>query len=158
MSLSLSSRVAAVLLSTCLALGAGACKDSEQAAASKTVDVPAGGASEEALRERVTLYWKTRAAGNLHTGYPFYEPAFRERYTADQFAINFSRLNRFAPVMLGIDSVEIDAEKARARVTVKLRAKVDMLEGAEIEAPTSETWALEGGNWWRQAEPLAPSF
>jgi len=114
--------------------------------------------SERALRERVDAYWQARTNANLHAAYPYYEPAFRARYTADAFARNFRRLNRFAPEFQGIVSVTIDADHARAEVKVKLRTAPAVLDGRELISVTKEVWLLQDGTWWKEAEPLLPSL
>lgn len=114
--------------------------------------------AEKALRGRVTEYWAARRAANLHAAYPFYEAAFRAKYTADQFARDFRRLNRFAPELLGIESVAVDASGNKAVVKVKLRAKVDVLDGRELDSVIAEDWLLEEGTWMLAAEPLLPNI
>lgn len=115
-------------------------------------------AAEQALRNRVTEYWATRRAANLHASYPFYEAAFRTKYTADQFARDFRRLNRFAPELVGIESITVDPSGNKAVVRVKLRAKVDVLDGRELDSVIAEDWLLEEGNWVRAGEPLLPNI
>jgi hypothetical protein len=115
------------------------------------------GSSGQALRERVTAYWQARTRADLRGAYPFYEPAFRARYTSEAFARNFGRLNRFAPEFLGIVAVAIDARGTRARVKVKLRTTPAVLDGHELISVTEEVWLLQKGTWWKQEESLVPN-
>jgi hypothetical protein len=114
--------------------------------------------AEAALRERVTAYWKNRAVTNLHACYPFYESSFRGKYTADQFATDFRRLNRFAPEFLGIDGVTIDPSGAKARVMVKLRTHPDVLQGQELVSSVEDIWLLEDGVWNKAGELTFPNI
>ena len=113
---------------------------------------------EKALRDRVDAYWRHRAATNLHACYPFYETGFRSKYTADQFAVEFRRLNRFAPEFLGIDGVTLDASGAKAAVRVKLRTHPDVLQGQELVSSVEETWLLEDGVWNKGGELTFPNI
>jgi hypothetical protein len=130
------------------------------AAAAAPAPAAAGPVSEaeKALRERVSAYWKNRAATNLHACYPFYESAFRNKYTADQFATDFRRLNRFAPEFLGIDAATIDASGSKATVKVKLRTRPDVLQGQELLSSSEETWVLESGVWNKAGELTFPNI
>jgi hypothetical protein len=112
--------------------------------------------AEKHLRERVTAYWKARMTMNLQSCLPFYEKAFRSRYTPDSFARDFRRLNRFAPEFLGVDSIAFDESGARATVRTRLRTKVPGVGDQEIVASVEEVWLLEDGEWWKAAEPLLP--
>jgi hypothetical protein len=114
--------------------------------------------AEKALRERVSEYWKNRAATNLHACYPFYESSFRSKYTADQFATDFRRLNRFAPEFLGIDGATVDPSGAKATVKIKLRIRPDVLMGQELVSTSEETWVLEGGVWNKAGELTFPNI
>jgi hypothetical protein len=114
--------------------------------------------AEKALRERVAAYWGFRANTNLHACYPFYESSFRGKYTADQFATDFRRLNRFAPEFMGVEGVSIDAAGARATVKVKLRTHPDVLQGEELISAVEETWLLENGVWNKAGELTFPNI
>jgi hypothetical protein len=113
---------------------------------------------EKALRERVSQYWGFRATTNLHACYPFYEVAFRTKYTADQFAVDFRRLNRFAPEFLGVDSVAIDPSGTKAKVKLKLRTHPDVLQGQELISPIEDSWLLEDGVWNKASELTFPNI
>jgi hypothetical protein len=113
---------------------------------------------EKALRDRVTEYWKIRATSNLHACYPFYEASFRSKYTPDQFATDFRRLNRFAPEFLGIDGVILDPSGAKATVKVKLRTRPDVLQGQELISSVEETWLVEDGIWNKAGELTFPNI
>jgi hypothetical protein len=113
---------------------------------------------EKVLRERVSQYWGFRATANLHACYPFYEAAFRSKYTADQFAVDFRRLNRFAPEFMGIDSVAIDPSGSKAKVKLRLRTHPDVLQGQELISPIDDTWLLEDGVWNRAGELTFPNI
>ncbi len=115
------------------------------------------GASEAGLRRRVVAYWNARAAANLQQSYAFYAPAFRAKYTADEFARNFRRLNRFAPEFVRIESLSIDAERGRAMVKVRLRVRIAEFDNEPIESVTEDVWLFESGAWWKEGEPLIPN-
>jgi hypothetical protein len=139
-----------------------------QAAPAKPAAAPAASApavatklppeQEKALRERVNEYWSYRGKANLHACYPYYEAAFRKKYTADQFAVDFRRLNRFAPEFLGVDEIVPDPSGAKATVKMKLRTHPDVLQGQELISPVEETWMLEDGVWNRAGELTFPSL
>jgi hypothetical protein len=113
---------------------------------------------EKAVRERASAYWGQRAATNLHACYPFYEASFRSKYTADQFAVEFRRLNRFAPEFMGIDGVTIDPSGAKATVKVKLRTHPDVLQGQELVSSVEDVWLLENGVWNKAGELTFPNI
>jgi hypothetical protein len=113
---------------------------------------------EKALRDRVTEYWKNRATSNLHACYPFYEASFRSKYTPDQFATDFRRLNRFAPEFLGIDGVTLEPSGAKATVKIKLRTRPDVLQGQELISAVEETWLVEDGIWNKAGELTFPNI
>lgn len=133
-------------------------KAAKAAAPKPAMSPKAGTAAELSLRERVAAYWKVRETTNLHAAYPFYEPAFREKYTADGFARDFRRLDRFAPQFVGVDTLAIDPSGARATVKIKLRTKPDVLGGQELVSVTEEAWVHVDGVWWKGAEPTLPSL
>jgi hypothetical protein len=112
--------------------------------------------AEKAVTQRVTEYWKTRATMNLQAVYPFYEPDFRAKYSADVFARDFRRLNRFAPEFLGVEGITLDGKKAT--VKVKLKTKPDVLMGQELVSVVDEVWVDQGGTWYRVAESLLPNI
>lgn len=114
--------------------------------------------AEQALRDRASAYWKLRATTNLHACYPFYEASFRSKYTADQFATDFRRLNRFAPEFLGVEGASIDPTGAKATVKVKLRTRPDVLQGQELLSTVEETWLLEEGVWNKGGELTFPNI
>lgn len=120
----------------------------------------AGAASsvEQRVRDRISAYWKARMTMNLAACFPFYESAFRAKHTPESFARDFRRLNRFAPEFQGVEAVSFDAAGVRATVKVKLKTKVDALEGQELVAAVEEAWVLENGEWWKAAEPLLPQI
>lgn len=129
------------------------------AAVSATVAVAAPAApseAEKAVAQRVTDYWKARATMNLQEVYPFYEPDFRAKYSADVFARDFRRLNRFAPEFMGVEGVAIDGKKAT--VKVKLKTKPDVLMGQELVSVVDEIWVDQGGTWFRVSEALLPNI
>ena len=136
-------------------------KPAPAAPVAASVAPPASGPvseAEKALRERVSAYWKIRATMNLHACYPFYESSFRSKYTADQFATDFRRLNRFAPEFMGIDGASIDPSGANATVKVKLRTRPDVLQGQELLSSVEETWLLEEGVWNKAGELTFPNI
>jgi hypothetical protein len=129
------------------------------AASPKPAGSPAAaGPAEQALRARVAEYWKVRETTNLQNAYPFYEPDFRKKFTADTFARDFRRLNRFAPEFVGVDALTLDPSGTHAQVKVKLRTKPDVLGGQELISVTEESWVLADGEWWKAAEPMLPSL
>jgi hypothetical protein len=107
--------------------------------------------------ERATDYWKTRMSMNLQSILPFYESSFRTSLTPEKFAVDYRRLNRFAPEFLGIDGVRFESP-TRAVVKVKLRTKPAMLDGAELVTSTDETWVLENGQWFKVGESMIPNI
>jgi hypothetical protein len=112
--------------------------------------------TEKAVALRVTEYWKARATMNLQAVYPFYEPDFRAKYTADVFARDFRRLNRFAPEFMGVEGIAIDGKKAT--VKVKLKTKPDVLMGQELVSVVDEVWVDQAGTWYRVGESLLPNI
>jgi hypothetical protein len=118
--------------------------------------VPADPAQESKLRARVAEYWKQRMTLDLPSILPYYESSFRSSLTPEKFAVNFRRLNRFAPQFLGIDSVRFDTP-TKATLKVKLRTKPQVLDGAELVTSTDETWVLEDGQWYKAAESMLPN-
>ena len=170
-------RIAPVIIVAVAALAAGPGADSAEkdkkpapkpsAAAAKpaasTAPAPSAAPAkvseqEKALRDRVTEYWKNRATSNLHACYPFYEASFRTKYTADQFATDFRRLNRFAPEFLGIDGVTLDPSGAKATVKIKLRTRPDVLQGQELISSVDENWLVEDGVWNKAGELTFPNI
>jgi hypothetical protein len=119
--------------------------------------VPADPAQEASLKARVNEYWKQRMTQNLASILPFYEKSFRNSLTPEKFAVDFRRLNRFAPQFLGIDSVRFDTP-AKATLKVKLSTKPTVLDGAELVTVTDETWVLEDGQWFKAAEAMMPNI
>lgn len=111
---------------------------------------------EKAVRARVEEYWKARSTMNLQNVQPFYEPAFRSKYSPDVFARDFRRLNRFAPEFLGVESVAIAGNTATAKV--KLRTRPDVLQGQELISVVEEVWLNVDGGWFRQSEALLPNI
>jgi hypothetical protein len=114
--------------------------------------------AEQVLRDRASAYWKLRSTTNLHACYPFYEASFRSKYTADQFATDFRRLNRFAPEFLGVEGASIDPSGAKATVKVKLRTHPDVVQGQELVSTVEETWVLEDGVWNKAGELTFPNI
>jgi hypothetical protein len=112
--------------------------------------------AEKAVAQRVTEYWKARATMNLQAVYPFYEPDFRSKFTAEVFARDFRRLNRFAPEFMGVEGVAIDGKKAT--VKVKLKTKPDVLMGQELVSVVDEVWLEQAGTWYRAAEAMLPNI
>lgn len=117
---------------------------------------PAPSETEKAVAQRVTEYWKARATMNLQAVYPFYEPDFRAKFTAEAFARDFRRLNRFAPEFMGVEGVAIDGKKAT--VKVKLKTKPDVLMGQELVSVVDEVWLDQQGTWYRAAEAMLPNI
>lgn len=111
---------------------------------------------EKAVSQRVNEYWKARATMNLQAVYPFYEPEFRSKFTAEVFARDFRRLNRFAPEFMGVEGVTIDGKKAT--VKVKLKTKPDVLMGQELVSVVDESWVDQDGTWYRVGEALLPNI
>ncbi len=118
--------------------------------------VPADPVQEAKLRARVTEYWKQRMTLNLPSILPYYESSFRSALTPEKFSVDFRRLNRFAPQFLGIDRVRFDSP-TKATLSVKLRTKPQVLDGAELVTSTDETWVLEDGQWYKAAEAMLPN-
>ena len=133
-------------------------KPAPQPSAAPARPAPSPAEQEKAVRERASAYWGQRAATNLHACYPFYEASFRSKYTADQFAVEFRRLNRFAPEFLGIDGVTIDPSGAKATVKVKLRTHPDVLQGQELVSSVEDIWLLESGVWNKAGELTFPNI
>lgn len=128
--------------------------------APKAPAAPAGvqdPAQEAKVKARATEYWKQRMALDLAKILPFYETSFRSSMTAEKFATDYRRLNRFNPQFLGIDGVRLDSP-TKATVKVKLRTKVEALDGAELETSTEEVWVLEKGQWYKAGEPMVPTL
>lgn len=119
--------------------------------------VPADPAQEAKVKARVTEYWKQRMTMNLGSILPFYEKSFRSSLTPEKFAVDFRRLNRFAPEFLGIDGVRFDSP-TRATLKVKLRTKPSVLDGAELVTSTDESWVLEDGQWFKVSESMMPNI
>jgi hypothetical protein len=94
---------------------------------------------------------------NLGSVLPFYESSFRSSLTPEKFAVDFRRLNRFAPQFMGIDGVRFESP-TRAVIKVKLRTKPSVLDGAELVTATDESWVLEGGQWFKVSESLLPNI
>ena len=114
-------------------------------------------AQEAKVKARVTEYWKQRMTLDLGSILPFYESSFRSSLTPQKFAMDFHRLNRFKPEFLGIDGVRLDSP-TKATIKVKLRTKVQALDGAELVSSTEEVWVLEKGQWYKAAEPMVPAL
>ncbi|MET0555769.1 MAG: hypothetical protein ABW221_22205 [Vicinamibacteria bacterium] len=112
--------------------------------------------TDKAVAQRVTEYWKARATMNLQAVYPFYEPEFRAKYSADVFARDFRRLNRFAPEFMGVEGITVEGKKAT--VKVKLKTKPDVLMGQELVSVVDEVWVSQDGAWYRVAESLLPNI
>lgn len=130
------------------------------AAAAKPEASPAAvvdAAREAKLRERVNDYWKTRMTLNLQSIFPFYEASFRSQYTPEKFAVDFRRLNRFAPEFLGIDGVTFQGP-TKATIKVRLRTKPSVLDGAELITSTEESWVFEDGQWFKAGESMLPNI
>lgn len=130
------------------------------AAAAKAAPAPAAHndpAQEAKVKARATEYWKQRMTLDLGSILPFYESSFRSSLTPQKFAVDFHRLNRFKPEFLGIDGVRLDSP-TKATIKVKLRTKVQALDGAELVSSTEEVWLLEKGQWYKAAEPMVPSL
>jgi hypothetical protein len=119
--------------------------------------VPADPVQEAKLRARATEYWKLRMTMNLGGTLPYYESSFRSTLTPEKFAINFRRLNRFAPEFLGIDGVRFDSP-TKATIKVKLRTQPSVLDGQELITSTDESWVLEGGQWYKVGESMLPNL
>ena len=120
--------------------------------------VPADPVQEAKLKARVTEYWKQRTLTmDLARIFPFYEKSFRSSMTPEKFAVDFRRLNRFAPEFLGIDSVRFDTP-AKATLKVKLRTKPSVLDGQELVTSTEEGWVLEDGQWYKASESMMPNI
>lgn len=114
-------------------------------------------AQEAKVKARATEYWKQRMTLDLGSILPFYESSFRSSLTPQKFAVDFQRLNRFKPEFLGIDGVRLDSP-TKATIKVKLRTKVQALDGAELVSSTEEVWVLEKGQWYKAAEPMVPAL
>ena len=132
-------------------------KPAAAAKAPAAPSVPADPAQEANVKARVTEYWKQRMTLNLASVLPFYETSFRSSLTPEKFAVDFRRLNRFAPEFLGIDAVRFDSP-TRATIKVKLRTKPSVLDGAELVTSTDESWVLEDGQWFKAAESMMPNI
>jgi hypothetical protein len=114
-------------------------------------------AQEAKVRARVSEYWKQRMTLNLQSILPYYESSFRSSLTPEKFAVDFRRLNRFAPEFLGVDGVRFDSP-TRATIKVKLRTKPAVLDGAELVTSTEESWVLENGQWFKVGESMLPNI
>ena len=112
---------------------------------------------EAKVKARVGEYWKQRMTLNLGSILPYYENSFRSAMTAEKFAVDFRRLNRFNPEYMGIDGVRFDSP-TKATVKVKLRTKPAVLEGAELVTSTDEIWVLEKGQWFKDGETMIPNI
>lgn len=132
-------------------------KPATAAKAPAAPSVPADPVQEANVKARVTEYWKQRMTLNLASVLPFYETSFRSSLTPEKFAVDFRRLNRFAPEFLGIDAVRFDSP-TRATIKVKLRTKPSVLDGAELVTSTDESWVLEDGQWFKAAESMMPNI
>ena len=119
--------------------------------------VPADPVQEAKVKARVNEYWKQRMTLNLASILPFYETSFRSSLTPEKFAVDFRRLNRFAPQFLGIDAVRFDSP-TKATIKVKLRTKPSVLDGAELVTSTDESWVLEDGQWFKVGESMMPNI
>jgi hypothetical protein len=119
--------------------------------------VPADPVQEAKLKARVTEYWKQRMSLDLGSILPFYETSFRSSLTPEKFAVDFRRLNRFAPTFLGIDSVRFESP-TKATIKVKLRTKPSVLDGAELVTSTDESWVVEDGQWFKVGESMMPNI
>jgi hypothetical protein len=119
---------------------------------------PVDPAVEKAVRDRVTAYWSARSRSNLLDAYPLYAPAFRAKYSADQFLDTFQRLLRFRPKFQGIERIDFEAGGRTARVAVRLRSRPDVLLGKDLDSITEETWILVDGLWCKDGEALLPTF
>jgi hypothetical protein len=94
---------------------------------------------------------------NLQSILPFYESSFRSALTPEKFAVDYRRLNRFAPEFLGIDGVRFESP-TKAVIKVKLRTKPSVLDGAELVTSTDESWVLENGQWFKVSESMLPNI
>ena len=119
--------------------------------------VPADPVQEAKLRARAAEYWKQRMTMNLQSVLPYYESSFRSSLTPEKFAVDFRRLNRFAPEFLGIDGVRFESP-TKATVKVKLRTRPSVLDGAELVTSTDENWVLEDGQWYKVTESTLPNL
>jgi hypothetical protein len=119
---------------------------------------PADTETARLLGQRATEYWKARTRQDLYGAYPFYEASFRSTYQPEAFVKTFQRLNRFAPELVAVERIDVDASGTRARVVVKLRSKPAELDGKELITTFDDVWMLADGAWWRQAEAMTPTI
>jgi hypothetical protein len=152
-------RILLVALCAGGSMGAAAAPKPKASAPAPKATVPSPASpAEKAIRERVEQYWKARATMNLQSVHSFYEPEFRTKYTADAFARDFRRLNRFAPEFQGVEAVTVDASGKTATVKVKLRTTPDILQGQELISVVEEVWLNVDGGWFKQSESLLPNI
>jgi hypothetical protein len=134
-----------------------AAKPAAAAKAPAAPSVPSDPVQEGKVKARVTEYWKQRMTMNLGSILPFYETSFRSSLTPEKFAVDFRRLNRFAPQFLGIDGVRFESP-TKATIKVKLQTKPSVLDGAELVTSTDESWVLEDGQWFKAGESMMPNI
>jgi len=112
----------------------------------------------QALRERVSGYWRARSESDLAAAYEFYAPAFRKQYTRGQFLSQFQRLLRFPPSRFRIEETKMMADGMTARVRVHLVVKQEFVDKElEVESFAEEDWVLDDGTWWKRNEVFVPN-
>jgi hypothetical protein len=114
-----------------------------------------GAETSTSLEQRAAAYWKMREARDLAGAYAFYCAAYRGRVSRDEF-IGMTRLVRFGISDVQIASANLSGE--RAQVTISYRFMMPTISPNPIATETSEWWALEGGDWCKEDEPLALPF
>ena len=106
-----------------------------------------GGTPEQAVAQRSAEYWKARASGDYATAYALTPPSYRQLHSLEQFRQQFGQ----GAAIQGAEVVKVDceAEKCSARIKISAAPALVGLNLGTIATHLSETWLLEGGQWWR---------
>ena len=107
--------------------------------------------SEKALRDRVSGYMQAVIDGKWNEAYPYMMEGYRATVSPDQFA-HVPRNVRTQDY--AIESIEIEANGDEARVALSLT--IAFQGHAFPNAPQTQTWIMEKGNWHLQID-AAPS-
>jgi len=112
-----------------------------------------GVGSEQALKNRVTTYWKALVESNYETSYSFLDPFIRTAWPVSTYKQRLGLIKYRDKII--IDSVKIHGHFADVNLRVTAYVPEFEMQGKkhsapDREVPITERWLWVDGNWFRE--------
>jgi hypothetical protein len=98
---------------------------------------------EETLRQRVESYMKASIEGDWASAYPFFESSYRKAVSEDQFTSKPRKVRTKGYTLKRIEMAP-DGETAK----IELSLDISFQGYTFKDAPKTQTWIWEKGNWY----------